>query len=512
MPNYQEGSRIQVKSTLTGNSYEYVWKGQPPEGGMKIVYFAPDKSYVVAFYKASADANAIARLEDIVGIYRKRILEQVGGEYWRHVYCWPYDVIRGDDGQGHSDWVGIIVPTYPKQFFFSHDGSIPLKGEEKVGKWFTSPAHHFGLLSDKEIGDWRCYFNICLLLARGVRRMHLAGLAHSDLSYKNVLIDPVTQSAAIIDIDGLVVPGKYPPDVLGTPDFIAPEVYETIRLPQNKRKLPCRTTDLHALAVLIYMYLLCRHPLRGKKVWDIDDQQRDEMLAMGEKALFIEHPTDRTNRYDSDWVKDDNPKSKWPFLFPWMDLDKLPYTVLGPYLSKLVERAFVDGLHEPNRRPAADEWEDALVRTMDLLQPCSNPKCRQKWFVFDNAARPKCPFCGKSYSDPLPVLNLYRAYGQNYRPDNWRVMVFNGTRLYPWHAHPEIFPGEKLTAEQKKPLACFQLHKGTWYLRNEHGTAMQDLSSKKPIPLGAAIALKEGTQVLLDGPGSRMIHVQMANT
>lgn len=47
---------------------------------------------------------------------------------------------------------------------------------------------------------------------------------HSDLSYKNILIDPVMGRACVIDVDGLVVPGKYPPDVVGTPDFIAPEV------------------------------------------------------------------------------------------------------------------------------------------------------------------------------------------------------------------------------------------------------------------------------------------------
>jgi hypothetical protein len=50
------------------------------------------------------------------------------------------------------------------------------------------------------------------------------------------------------------------------------------------------------LAVLIYMYLLYRHPLRGGKVHDVNDPQRDENLAMGENALFIEHPTDPSNR------------------------------------------------------------------------------------------------------------------------------------------------------------------------------------------------------------------------
>ncbi|MCS3208722.1 hypothetical protein NXX20_10585 [Bacteroides stercoris] len=134
-------------------------------------------------------------------------------------------------------------------------------------------------------------------IARAVRRMHAAGLAHSDLSYKNVLVDPSTGSACVIDCDGLVVPGKYPPDVVGTPDFIAPEVLETksLKLDDPNKKLPCIQTDRHALAVLIYMYLLYRHPLRGGKVNDLD-AAKDEELSMGKMALFIEHPTDKSNR------------------------------------------------------------------------------------------------------------------------------------------------------------------------------------------------------------------------
>lgn len=54
--------------------------------------------------------------------------------------------------------------------------------------------------------------------------MHMMGLAHSDLSYKNVLVDPNGGHACVIDVDGLVVPGRFPPDVVGTPDFIAPKL------------------------------------------------------------------------------------------------------------------------------------------------------------------------------------------------------------------------------------------------------------------------------------------------
>ena len=100
---------------------------------------------------------------------------------------------------------------------------------------------------------------------------------------------------------------------------------------------------------------------------------------MGEKALFIEHPTDKTNR-----VK---PKDLDKSQLPQGDPTKLPYTICGPYLKKLFDRAFIDGLHNPSARPSAAEWEDALVKTCDLVQPCQNPKCEAHWYVFDNTTK-----------------------------------------------------------------------------------------------------------------------------
>ena len=505
----RNGDVITVKA-ISGRTYKYVWTDSPNAGAMKEVFFAPDKSYVVAYFKDPQDANAVDRLQNLVGTYRQGIFEGAGGDYWKKVYCWPSDLIREANNR-----VGLVVPAYHPEFFFKYDGpTLPMKGLEKEGKWYTSAEHHFRNLSEKEIGNWHSFFDVCLLLARGVRRMHNAGLAHSDLSYKNVLIDPVTPSAAIIDIDGLVVPGKYPPDVIGTPDFIAPEVYETMSLPKTdpSRKLPCQNTDKHALAVLIYMYLLYRHPLRGRQICDIDDPQKDEQLSMGAKAVFIEDPTNKVNRYDVNWVHDNYPKSKWPYLLPWMDLDKLPYTILGPHLKALFDRAFVKGLHNPGARPAAFEWEDAIIQTMDLMIPCQNPNCKQKWFVFDNSAsKPKCPFCGASYDIPLPVLNLYNRASTSYKPTGMRVMVYNGTRLYQWHSNPHIARNEKLTDEQKKSLACFQFHKGKWYLRNERAKGMMDMQTKKPIPAGSIIELQDGVQIRLDDEDSRMIYVQMVN-
>lgn len=77
-------------------------------------------------------------------------------------------------------------------------------------------------------------------MSQAVKRLNAAGLAHSDLSYKNVLLDPPGSGISIIDLDGLVVTGKFNPEVIGTSDFIAPEVMSTqhLDLTDPKRVLP----------------------------------------------------------------------------------------------------------------------------------------------------------------------------------------------------------------------------------------------------------------------------------
>jgi len=479
------------------------------QGGMKDVYFAPDKSYVIAFFRDEQDSNSKDRLENIVNRFRESIFSQVGGDYWKDLFCWPYDLIE------HNGKVGIIVPIYNGCFFFKkgfNDGAAGLssiKGDEKQGKWFASARYRnkaYKLhLDSTELGDWGKFIRICLNVSRAVARMHAAGLAHSDLSYRNVLIDPITGNASIIDIDGLVVPGKFPPDVIGTPDFIAPEVLATLKLDKRdpNRKLPSMLTDRHALAVMIYMYLLYRHPLKGGNYFGTGDSTEEDNLMMGEKALFIEHPTDKANRPKANQL---DPKE-----FPWADIAKIPYTVCGPYLKALFDRAFIEGLHNPTRRPSAEEWKEALIKTVDLMQPCQNSSCEQKWFVFDNSSKPKCPFCNTDYRGQLPVLDLYYAPTPgNYRLDNHRIMIFSGQNLYQWHVNRNITPNERLTEEQKKPVGDFHYHNNKWILINRRMQDLMDVQTKQNIAIGSSIELTEGKQILLSKElGGRLINVKL---
>ncbi|RBL89954.1 helix-hairpin-helix domain-containing protein [Chitinophaga flava] len=489
-----------------GKSYQYIDNGEPMRGGMKDVYFSPDKSYVVAFYRDEQDFSSKERLRKIVTEYYNSFFNREGGDYYKDLYCWPTDMVELDKK------VGLIVPSYNKNFFFKkgYATSDLIRGKEKEGKWFASPKFRnkqFALrLDETELGNWLSYFQVCVNIARGVKRLHAAGLAHSDLSYKNVLVDPVSKSAAIIDIDGLVVPGLFPPDVIGTADFIAPEVLATKHLDVKdpNRKLPNRLTDLHALAVMIYMYLLYRHPLKGGKVHDLDTE-KDDLLSMGEKALFVEHPQDTSNRPKLNQL---NPKE-----LPWADVSKLPYTTTGPYLKELFDQAFITGLHQPNNRPPAEMWEQALLKTTDLMQPCSNAACEQKWYVFDNTFSPKCPFCGTPHQGTLPVLDLYYEFKPTvWKPENHRLMVYHNQYLFPWHVNRNIIRNERLAAEQKVPVGYFTFYQGKWVLVNQKLNSLKDLTEDKEIPPGTMVELTDGKKLLLSREeGGRVVIITMAN-
>lgn len=486
---------------LDGSPIEFVdeIRGQ---GGMKDVYFSPDRRYVVAWFRNPPDATSRDRIMSITGVKREKIFQQAGGEYWNDLYCWPTHVVE------HQNRLGVVTPFFRPHFFFEHGSRnndfLGIKGKEKEGKWFASASNQSRFLDPRERGNWLSYFRVCILIARAIRRMHAAGLAHSDLSYRNVLVDPSGGHACVIDIDGLVVPGKFPPEVAGTPDFIAPEVLATAHLPWGDpaRKLPRIETDRHALAVLIYMYLFYRHPLRGRKV-HAPDAQTDELLSMGSKALFIENAQDPSNRPNLADVK--------PHALPWADPAKIPYTIAGPYLKALFEKAFINGLHDPAQRPTADAWETDLIKTVDLMQPCSNPKCEQKWYVFDNSTKPVCPFCHTPFRGQLPVLNFYSARGKDkFLPDNHRLMVYTNQYLYPWHVYRNVFPNERLSSDAARPVGYFVFHQGRWVFVNQRLPRMRDLTLNVPVPINTMVDLTHDKQLLLtDEAEGRLLHVQM---
>lgn len=81
-----------------------------------------------------------------------------------------------------------------------------------------------------------------------------------------------------------------------------------------------------------------------------------------------------------------------------------------------------------------------------------------------------------------------------------------------WHVNRFIFPNEKLTPEEKKPVGDFHFHNGKWILINRRLPSLWDKDSDTKIEIGQAVELTEGKKILLGkNDGDRLIIVQLVS-
>lgn len=450
-----------MKATLkTGRTVEYTTEPMST-GAEGQIYKATSGNTLVKLY-ATPTPGRQRQLELIIDSYNA--VED--NPFWSKYFCWPTDVVL-------KPQLGLIMPKAP-------DSYRPLT-------WFLS-AKTRQRLTPEERGDWQKHLGIAIKLSWAIRRLHQKGLCHADLSHNNCLVDLRTASLMIIDLDGLVVPGFMPPNVYGTPDFMAPEI-------MAGGVEPSRFTDLHALAVLLYRILLFSHPLRGPKL-HANSAEQDNHLAMGQNALYIEHPTDRSNR---------------PKILP------LTSNMLGEQVRTLFMEAFVDGLHNPSKRPSASRWEEALTRLSDLLVPCTNLHCEGKFYPFVEGQTKQCPFCNTpKLSVPLMLLDLYRPVSGRqdaYRNDNWTLISQEWRFLHEWHIHPDRSPGE---TSNQSPEAVFIFDKKTagWYFQNNSESSIYVCDHNHnwhEIPSREMIVLEDGLRIKFDNTGTSRIGVVRAS-
>jgi len=410
-------------------------------GAEKRVFLTRDRQYAVGFFYGhlSDRRERVDRLTRILTTYNPTLANN--GAYWLPYFCWPVGMVDGPNAiplefarRQQLVWppLAVVTPTYKPSFYFTDRFG---QRQEKEVRWFSGgKASRFVPLA--ETGNLLTKLQIGVRLARAVRRLHMAGLAHADLSNKNVLVDPKGGEACIIDIDSLVVPGVAPPSVLGTPGYIAPEVLA------NKAQ-PSIATDKHALAVLLYELLLQRHPLRGKRVNSTRSAEEDEHLSMGAKALFVEHPTDRRN--------------------PPSEPITVPYTRLGPYLARCFTQTFVDGLHAPSRRADAAEWELALYRTLQLLHPMASGQ----WTVI-GPGLPMTSMRGDEHvAGPVIVARNLRDTGASLIDEGDVLVLWHHLALHDWHLRVGVLPNERAIRVARGYVAQ---HAGKWWLVNTSET------------------------------------------
>jgi hypothetical protein len=133
--------------------------------------------------------------------------------------------------------------------------------------------------------------------------------------------------------------------------------------------------------------------------------------------------------------------------------------------------------------------------------------------VFDNTTKPVCPYCGTAFKGNLPVINFYSSrVAGSFKPDNYRLMVYKDQYLYAWHAFTNVFPNERLTAEQQKPLGYFVEDAKGWSFVNQGLPDLKDVGANSPVPIGTQVILYDGQQLLLSSQeGGRLAILQMVS-
>ena len=299
------------------------------------------------------------------------------------------------------------------------------------------------------------------------------------------MVEPFEGRMVLIDCDSLIVPEKLPAQIEGTRWYRAPEIV------QKKVSTPSVETDRHALAVLLYLWLLEWHPLMGDKHVD-DDPERNEQLLLGEKALYIEHPSDLSNRAKG---------------------QKLTSKVLGTDMELLFQRAFVKGLHNDRERPFPHDWQVALHHTYDRIIPCSSPSCEWHSFVAIPNQKLTCPKCSSSLNFPraLPFMYLFRHRRDDYDVNNsiHYIVGWPGRYLYQWHSLSHASP---IYSGPNKPLdttpkAVFEFEptRHQWYIKN---LALHDMLYKNDsssdswqlCSINASLPLVHGMWIQLGSP------------
>ena len=343
---------------------------------------------------------------------------------------------------------------WPKEFLELADGETTFKGYTmpiRSKRYISSTV----LMSGDLQVDFRSLVHACRNLSAAFFHLHSQGLCYKDLSFGNFFFDPSNGECIICDIDNICYSGEAG-GVLGTPGFMAPEIV----IGQQK---PSAASDLHSLAVLIFYMLYIHHPLEGRtenSIKIMDDIARRRIY--GTDALYIFDPRNTRNRPD-----------------PMVHVNALMMNnILPAKLKRTFEKAFVNGLRDPNQRVVESEWQLVLDDVLETLGHCSS--CGQEVFLadFDANSTFNCWACNaEQYPIVLTIddrLTLVRAGA--------KLKDLDGNNLGTFIRHPN----------DKKLLGLKNETTNQWTVTKANGDELT-IATGRSVVLGPKVAIQAGS-------------------
>lgn len=331
--------------------------------------------------------------------------------------------IQRDDLYKHLKWLYNLgsrnkaisqVLTVPKALLDDHLGYIMLKASEHDGlkKYIESPEEM------SEFDQWykseftlKKRYQIIVNLFKSLRKLHLAGLIFTDLSPNNIMVHKTQNQIVFIDTDNTRNRMDSYLGVLGTPGYMAPEVYRNPDLKaasiyniDPKTLSNCgRITpesDIFSAAVIAFQLLTLQHPFIGDEIDNGEPELEEAALEIKTDYIFKKNTS---NTSESNLV---------------------PYfkKLTTPRIRELFYRTFVDGKNTPSLRPTDEDFLEAFQNALDLMVEC--PNCgysRLYSFKEEN----DCINCGEVIAQKV-VLVMY-----NYFQDMKRDEMINSIGNYP---------------------------------------------------------------------------------
>lgn len=247
------------------------------------------------------------------------------------------------------------------------DGLVPL--EDLLIEAQMAMLEGRGLEGFLSSGGLKRRLAVLARLARVLAKLHGLGLAHGDLSPKNVFASASVDHAQVwlIDCDNLTYAVRNSTLLVYTPDYGAPElVREDAGISTY--------TDIWSFAVMAFQLLSFLHPFKSGDMVDADAEL--ESAALRGELPWVDHPEDDRNRAS-------------------LGIDRS--SVCTPELSKLFDRCFLGGVQIPEARPLMAEWAEAFEAAYAQLTVCEEglDGCGSSYLWSDEG---ECPFCSSTDS------------------------------------------------------------------------------------------------------------------
>lgn len=270
-------------------------------------------------------------------------------------------------------------------------------------------CEYIDMISDEtKVPSLRIRCIISYNLIRAYQRLHLRGYCYRDVSDGNFLFDIKTGGVAICDNDNVGVEGESSSQVLGTFEYMAPEIL-------RREAKPGMKTDLYSLAVLLFKFWVWHHPYHGKMEYECEEfDNKAKLQIYGKDPVFIMNPNDRRNALPIDPETGELAEGYADVPGMW---DLLPAKLKSAFMH-----SFTVGINDPDARLREYDWLKIFTSMLDNITYC--PKDKAEVFALDKNLR--CWYCGEEVKKPqvLTIKNMSGIYP---------IALTSNMRIYGYH-------------------------------------------------------------------------------